>query len=313
MDYLEPILKDGTLFIDNSTLQHFCQCPRSFFYYKIRKRESGGPKAALNFGANVHVTLGMHYDERPDDEITAVTQKLFLEADIPLDDYRNVGLAMNLLGKYREHYATEAVDVLEEDGMRIIERPFAIPLGTVDGVPIVWTGRIDLVGTVNGHFVIVDHKTSSRFGSTFFDAFRNDQAQLGYTWAVREHLRRRGVDPNALKGFMINALIVRKPSRTGVPFDFHREIFPVTEDRIEEWKANTMEMLAMLIGCIRRGTFPMTTKSCIGMYGPCQYLSTCQLAKDRRDAMLNTGFYQDVTWNPLEDDKPAIGLQPANA
>ena len=58
--------------------------------------------------------------------------------------------------------------------MTYVEVPFEVPLTTVDGVEVLFVGRMDVVGEYLGGYVVVDHKTTGFINSMWTDQWAMD-------------------------------------------------------------------------------------------------------------------------------------------
>ena len=65
-----------------------------------------------------------------------------------------------------------------------VEVPFEVPLTTVDGVEVLFVGRMDVVGEYLGGYVVVDHKTTGFINSMWTDQWAMDGQVTGYIWAI---------------------------------------------------------------------------------------------------------------------------------
>ena len=61
-----------------------------------------------------------------------------------------------------------------------VEVPFEVPLTTVDGVEVLFVGRMDVVGEYLGGYVVVDHKTTGFINSMWTDQWAMDGQVTGY-------------------------------------------------------------------------------------------------------------------------------------
>lgn len=310
------LIRDGALFIDNSTLEKIITCPRSAFYYMITKRELAGRKDSLNFGSGMHAGLGSLYTDfylegyndkaSIDRALKAITDH-FEANPQEQESFRTVDRAIDMLLKYHKTYSVEPFTIHhmhEFDKKPCVEIPFAVPIGRIEDVPIIWTGRIDAVVRWDKLLWILDHKTTSIFGGTYFEQFRNSSQFIGYCWAYEQVMHER------VHGVLINALAIRKITTTGKPVEFARERIDYNREQITEWQANTMRIITTFLGYASSGLvaeesetvseFPMHTAWCHGKYGTCQYFDVCTLPKAQRGTLLNSRAYADVTWNPLD-------------
>jgi len=208
------------------------------------------------------------------------------------------------------------------EGKKFIERPFSIVLGEiqVDGelgytefeltqqgdnskklyvrrLTILWSGRIDIAANYGDSSVfIVDHKTSSIGGPQFFKDFMLSQQMVGYNWAGR-----RMLPDQKIMGTVVNAVIQRKPTKTGRALDFERQTYFHTDWHVAEWEQDVMAQVATFVHSLCEGFFPKQTKQCFGKYGQCQYHNACTLPPNQRHLILDSPEYTNVTWSPLED------------
>jgi len=196
MNPLPPLpLQNGALFVDNSMLELLTTCPRALQYNRLAKRIAATDKPSLAFGSAVHLALEYRYStytNLPPDallhsEIADLLTKFFDEHPTPSDDYRNLNWCLEIVRRYNEHYAIEPFQLLvDPTGKPMVELSFALPLFTfVDlandrSIPIIYTGRIDLPVLWDGQLSIMDHKSSSMVGPSFFDKMRMSAQQKGY-------------------------------------------------------------------------------------------------------------------------------------
>lgn len=165
-------------------------------------------------------------------------------------------------------------------------------------IPVVWTGKIDLVIQHNGEYWIADHKTTSMFGDSYFKQYQISSQFMGYKWALEQML---GVE---IAGVLINVLAVRKPTKTGKNCTYHRQYMSIPGHMVEDWKANTLYQLTEFFSSLQNGYLPMRTTSCrTKWHRDCEYLGVCTLPAAQREMYLMTGDFQPVTWSPLRENE----------
>src|SRR6266704_4106946 len=164
MNPLPPLpLIDGALFVDNSAwIESLSLCHRLTEYRALHQRIPAPAKAALHFGAGVHLALGHRFSKYgvgpvgPEfyNEVADMFAKHFAENPPPVEDWRNINWAMQLVKRYMQKYETENFGVLvDASGKPMVEMSFAIELYRHRGqteIPIIYTGRIDLPLLVDG-------------------------------------------------------------------------------------------------------------------------------------------------------------------
>lgn len=324
---VRPPLKlvDGdTLLIDNSSLEAFTQCARKGEYRIIHKRVEAEDKSALNFGAALHSALELRYRACGANEPTLETearQLLLLERwwerqPTALGDYRTLGLAQQTIQKYNRKWTTEAFDVPLLEGQPVVEQPFAMPLGIIYNwdvnepehpaeIKVVWTGRIDLIIKEGDAYFVLDHKSTKMGGDYFMTEFAMSSPLMGYCWAMRERYKVN------VQGGIINGLVVRAPvanpkAGTKKLDPFPRQKFFFDNERLDEWRDNTLQLVQQFLNANSAGIFPMHQKQCVTKYGKCEYWDVCTLSKDARLPYLYSDAYRTDDWSPLTDRPVAI-------
>lgn len=321
---LTPLPTPGEflLVIDNSSLEKWKRCPKAAYYYLVLGREAHARNAALTFGGAVHVGLEKLLRGEPDEiQVTSII-KHFTENPTPPDEYRTVETAVSVLGHYRQRasFPDFAWEILADTNGLIIERAFELPLGVleveielpdfgrIDKIHVAWSGRIDVVATVNGRNRICDHKTSSISGDQFVQSFQLSSQTVGYVWAARQLWPELDVT-----GFCLNAIHLKKPgkgqglmdrgARGGEPpLSFARYYFDYATARMDEWANDTLTHIEDFVHCLSRGVFPMNDRQCFDKFGQCPYFPV-DIIDDPvvRERFINSEQFKEVTWNPTHD------------
>jgi len=296
---LDSVLENGALVIDASTLEgRWMVCPTSFYYYRIRKREAAKFYIGREFGKAMHAALAAYYT--PGEDYLHVLDEAYPTA-IGVEDHRSVDYARRLLKRYIDEFAAETYTVVTHDSKRMVEMPFAHPIGSVtideQTIPVIWEGKIDLVvRDANNRLFVVDHKTSIIGGDTFWSQFKLSTQQRGYAAVVQDIL----AEP--VHGFVINALFTRRETRTGKGMEVERQPYPLEQQDLLDWRMNTLNTCADLLRACASDVFCKHTSSCVSKYGRCDYLSLCELNDlAMREAVLNGREYQPVTWRPTNE------------
>ena len=321
--------------IDNTSLEVFNTCPRSAEYRLVEARVPH-PSSALIFGAAIHAGLEVWYKSFEDQQRLGETlQRHALHAALityenesknvaPIyleGEWRSADRACDTLSRYFKHYYLNDVDgiVLDKDGRPCVERAFSAPLAIIPfnkelpqecfyeqhkektafvrNVHVYWTGRIDLVVKDQGNTWVMDHKTTSMLGPSFWDTFTISSQMLGYCWAAEKVLL-----DGPVRGLLLNAIVGRKLTKTGVGTEFHRKHYYYTQDQIEDWKTNTIALVSMFLGSLKAGFFPQSTAWCVGKYGKCRYHDVCSLPSNQRHSLLHSDQFTHNTWSPLNNN-----------
>lgn len=301
-------LINNTLFIDNSRLELFTTCPRKGEYGIVRARVPAGTNPAFFLGEIEHLCQKFRYLYFPLDKIDPVCTYLqfqlidmcYKDVVLPLDEYRTADYAKCVIAAYNRWYnKPEDFQILATEGKALVERSFAVPLGKIGDINIVWIGRIDLGVQLlaDGRIFVMDHKTSKIGGDYFATEFFLSSQMQGYTLSLQKVIER------PVSGVIINAMFCRQPTRTGKNITFNRYRITYDQENLLEWQDNMLRIADDFINCSKREYFPMHTHQCITKYGSCQYIDTCRMAPSSRLTWLYSGAFKDDEWSPMHEDR----------
>lgn len=309
---------DYTAHIDNSSLETFSQCPRAT-YYKQGLARVPSNQIPLIFGGAIHVALDHYYKggDIPTAISLAVSDYTARVPDPSFSGWRNVDRLTEVLNQYFSHYSSDPITTYPDK----VEIPFTYPLGHfplntsiqsphlwfdlptpaptlyIRNLDIVWTGRIDLIITHLGQFMLADHKTTSIEGPTFWEQFALSQQFIGYTTVAQS------LFPDLLiKAALVNCIYMRPPTAKGIAkTEFMRQVFYYDQQKIEEWKKDIAMLIGNFVHYMLSGYFPKHTTWCISKYGRCPYHQVCQLPEEaQRQQALDSFEFTNNTWNPLD-------------
>jgi len=260
-----------------------------------------------------------------------VLHEAFLDKPTDSDSWRTYEHAAESMRRYvRWHEQMPPWTLVEHDGSRAVELAFRLPLfvyevgvadhphiapwpptlvadaatgGVADlnaslGVTAVrrihvnYTGKIDMIVEQDGALAVVDHKTTSIEGSTFWSQFNLSPQMIGYCWAASQLLDR------PVRSAIIDALIGRKPTKTGIPHEYARQRYHYSAEQVDEWRADVECHVRTLLDNFMRGVFPRNTNSCYGKF-PCQFRDVCPLPRNVQPTALRSGAFVPRTWSPL--------------
>ncbi len=307
---LERTDVDGNfiLRIDNSNLEKFQTCARASQYYSIFAKEKGG-SAALLFGGALHKTLERHYLGDSYSDALAAGQSTFLGKTFYPDEFRTPDFLTYVFDLYLTEYHKDSFvpeDVekafslhlfdLEVNSFTSIESGLLLSDGDssplyIKTIHVFWSGKIDLK-LPNG---IADHKTSTQEGPTFFAQFQLSQPIIGYLYAASR------IYNQDLTSFMLNAIFLRKPSKTGKGVTFTRYPYAYEKHHFEEWHVDIRHNIQTFVHSLITNVFPKSPVWCVGKFGMCPYHEVCTLSPAQRPYLLNSDMFTDVTWSPLTE------------
>mgnify|MGYP001581130332 CR=1 FL=1 len=326
---LPPLpLTNGALFIDNSVMSEWKQCPEQFKNRFLLNRTAAFEKPALNFGSGIHDALKWLERGFALESALASMADHFVKVPQPPDDHRSPAHAEETIRRYIEHHKTDQWKVLQTDKGPFVEFPFAYKLfdswrdrdydGKIDmptQIPIFFCGKIDLaIEKGDGTKWIVDHKTTFQLGKMFSYEMKKSAQMRGYCWAFK---KATGSLPS---GYIVDAIRTNSEPK-GVTNDclledsdeprkkwwreqFFREPFYIDQAEINEWELNTIAIIEQMLWHHSHGYFPQNDSWCVGKYGRCQFYDVCSLPVNQRPLMLQSNMFVEDTWTPL--NKPTL-------
>lgn len=321
---------DYILRIDNSSLEKLQTCPRSAEHYLIHRRERAG-SSALIFGGAIHAALEHLYKNNFSPEHIAeairIGHRHMETINLRPHDHRTPQMLSQVITLYAAQYAPHGghdLIPLTYESSPAVEIGFSRQLGEmhldssmkftrgrllgmdcerpdeplyIKTLHVLWSGKIDLICDYMRKPVVADHKTSSMAGPTFYEQFRLSQPVHGYMWAAAQCM---GI---SISTFMLNALFIRKPTKTGKGIEFERRTFNYSEFHMNEWEKDVTAEIGNFVNGMLSGYFPKAPVWCMGKYGACPYHDVCtQPGKDAQMSLLFSEIYSNVNWSPLNED-----------
>jgi len=313
---------DWVLQLDNTTLSIMQTCFRAVKHYAIHRRQRPD-RSALIMGGAIHKGLEVIYRDGMDQVAKAKQAILTHFEQNPYNfvgEWRTPSFAIDAFTEYVEYW--QIMDTLKPITPSWVEKAFSLNIGSfpinthlpysydqltceqgedrifIENLHVQWCGKIDLVvQNDSGQFFVVDHKTTSIGGPTFFEDFILAQQTHGYMWAGQKILN------EFFAGFILNALILRKPAKIkGKGNEFDRKTYYYTQESIDDWELDIKQTIDNFVHALIHNAFPKGTAWCMGKYGKCQYHDVCTLPNTQQAIMLFSDMYANVTWSPLDVD-----------
>lgn len=290
--------------IDNFALTMYQSCPSKFDLRILQHWTSRRKSAALGFGGAFHAGLAAWYRTGSRVEMLKAVKDSWPDG-MPVDDYRGLQKCVEALMAYVKEYPAETFQVIQGADGPLVEVAFTIDtgmylscfncgakLGVWNGVDAIcghcgqplekieYGGIFDLLVEFSGAVYVVDHKTTSQMGPSYFDQFKPNNQITGYTWAGRLLTGMR------VGGALINAIAVYKSS----PTKFDRQISTRTDDEIAEWLVSLKRTCENIQESKRSGIWHMQTTNCT-MYGKCEFHQVHSLSHpNQRRAILEQEY-----------------------
>lgn len=296
--------------IDNYALNLFQVCPEKY-RLRIKKGYTSRRKsAALGFGLAFHAGLAGWYRTKSRVEMTKAVENAWPDG-MPVDDFRTKQKCIETLLAYTKEYPDETFQFVQGTSGPLIEVPFTLHTGLYLPCSMCWTldisgkddplcsechslkepieygGIFDGMVHFSGTLYVLEHKTTSQLGDSYFDQFRPNNQVTGYVWGGS------GLSGQRVGGAFINAIGVYKSSAP----KFKRQVTVRSEEEIAEW------LKTVYADCveIRRyermfgvdTPWPMRTNACT-TYGKCEYHRVHSMPHQKqRLVVLDQDYVQD--------------------
>lgn len=302
--------------IDNFALTMHQACPAKFDLSINQGWQPRRKSGALGFGAAFHEGMAQWYKTGDPNLARQAIEDSWQEG--PIDDYRTKQRCIQTFDEYIKVYPSESfVPVPGPDGP-FIEVPFAIDTGTClshcqvcgfDGneygihvcvrcksplEPIEYGGIFDGLVEFNGSVYILEHKTTSMLGPTYFYQFKPNNQVTGYVWGASQLSGMR------VGGAIINAICVTKTGKA----KFERHLTTRQPEDIARWLRDVWTSCNEIDHHKRTGHWPMRTPSCM-QYGMCAFHGVHVLPSEREQLMRLEQDYVKQVWDFESRDEPA--------
>lgn len=178
-----------------------------------------------------------------------------------------------------------------------VEFRFSVPLPIAHpdtGDPLLYSGRIDMLGERNGLLYAVDDKTTGAMGDKWAAQWKMRWQFLAYLWALRE----LGYNP---AGFLVRGLCIQQTQfkHMEVPVAFHQRTFDL-------WHMNMLHQLESLVAAYQHSKSLWPDPSCWQVWGRafgqccehCEMIEPCT-ADDPWDVL---DSWPVRFWNPTLKD-----------
>jgi hypothetical protein len=169
-----------------------------------------------------------------------------------------------------------------------VEVTFAHPILEVehpDGGPLVYAGRYDMLGEIEGVPYIVDEKTTGRgFSAGWSQSWTLRNQFIGYTWAAQQ------------EGFAVSNVLVRGIAVLKTKLDFTQAIVTIPNHLISRWYSQLTRDLARMVEQFRSGYFDLNLGDTCSSYGNCPFIPVCSAISPQEWFSM----YSERNWNPLK-------------
>jgi len=286
---------------DYTSVNTFLRCKKKYYYRMFKHLTTTTMSPALLFGLAIHAALEEYYNTgKMTDGITRFL-KDYPEPELG-ETLRTVENGVKLLEGYATVYPQEPFKILA------VEAGFVVPIQ--GDITILWGGRLDTLVEWDGALYVLEHKTCSRLGGSYFKQFSPNMQPTSYTFGASEYLGKK------CHGVIINALepwkqVLRPTVKTKKLEDhFARDPISRSERQIEDFKIEIVSTVKeivereqrVLAGEDVRKCFPCTQSECFSYNYRCPYADLCEFGEDER---LMSKFVEDK-WEPYKQEEKGV-------
>lgn len=247
--------------VDYTEMSTYILCPTKWYLRHYCNLVPKRQHAALPFGIAIHAALDAMYQN--DFSLDAAMDE-WSKAELVPDEKRTSGCGELILRAYHKYYLHQPLKPLHNEVV------WELPL---DNLPITLCGRIDRVVQWGPTVYVMDHKTTSALGATFFEQFSPNAQIAMYIHAARNF---GYPDVNAL---IVDAIFVGKTQNFMrniigiVPRDLATMISEVTRwaESILQTEKELQAGVPRSVACPRT----MTPETCTFKWGRCPYRELC--------------------------------------
>ncbi|MEM3041475.1 MAG: PD-(D/E)XK nuclease family protein [Nitrososphaerota archaeon] len=273
------------LLIDNTRYEVLVTCPTKYYYRYVLGYSTPRPHISLVFGRAVHKGIESWYRSGNKNLALSTTIESFNEVEYVADDKdpRDKKLAVEAVSGYIDKYNEDKMRTLETNGHKWLESTFCVPIGTVDNYQILYYGVFDRIALLDGRPLVVDYKTTSVLGPSYFDQFKPNNQVSMYQYAAGE-----------LLGTPVDMVCIDAIGITKSNIRFERRIITYSRDQILESVKDILDTVRYeMIVYKESGVYPKRKVSCISKYGKCQFYDVCSRPHQVRSNFLDTYFIRE--------------------
>lgn len=291
---------------DSSILAAIRSCQRRAYLEYVEHFKSSEPSVHLVAGgAYAHglevARKAFHVQHLPSEECVALgLQALFAsygDFQCPPESAKSLENTLGALEFYFSRYPLETdpfVPLTLPGGQIGVEFSFAEPLEILHpetGDPLIYCGRLDQLGKLDGLTLGFDDKTTSQLGATWPRQWDLRSQFTAYCWGAG----RAGVK---LDGFLVRGIAIKK---TG--YDTLEAITYRPEWQIERWYEQTLRDIQRFMRAWEEGYYDYAIDNACLEYGGCQFKQICLMREPA--AMLESRFQRRI-WDPLKREERVI-------
>lgn len=295
LDYQFPVTIDATMRSD------YCACPRKFYWrHCLGLTPSGGTNIHLVAGAafarafevfRKEFYTGTSFEDAQAMGVIALLKE-YGDHDFPADESKQWPNMVDAFQSALRNWppATDYMQPLIVHGSPAVEFSFAIPIAPhllhpLTNDPLLFCGRFDMIGEMNGSLFGEDDKTTKALGSYWSQQWDLRSQFTGYTWGAREF-------GYPLAGFVIRGTAILKTKITHAEAIVYRP-----EWMVNRWFDRLLLTTNDMLMAYNSNLWPMTGEEngTCASYGGCPFVPLCNTPNP--DQWME-GNYTVERWDP---------------
>jgi RecB family exonuclease len=283
--------------LDSSMLSDFARCPSLFYLRHVlglrKKLDDPTEESHFDWGRVWHDAMEVYYENFSIEEAIMVVEENFPPHINPSTDRH--GRSKERMLKDLFEYANRWEEIDKTFEIIRLEQFFEIESDEHD---LRWCGRIDQIrrSRTTGKVIVLDHKTSSRMGSTYWDGLKSGFQFPGYVFATNEMFTE---SVTTITGDVYYNI------KSGS--SFFRRSFVYTPGQLYEWADNVRSYVEEIYRLQENHlhnpeAWQKNRTECV-KYGKCSYFDVHD-APPQGDLRLKilTTQYEEERWDPLRKE-----------
>jgi hypothetical protein len=288
--------------VDNTMVSAFRRCEKYWYYQSIRRivprAVSTHLVAGMAFARGLEVTRksffdsGLSFANSLDEGMRAL---IIAYGDHEPPEYLKTKSVWRMLNGLEFYFKEFPIDKIltpistSKSGKSAIEYSFAEPTNVrhpISGDPILYAGRFDMFARHDsGSIYVVDEKTTTTLGQSWYDRWKMSNQMTGYIWATRN-------SPYKAQGAWVRGLAILSKGYSVANAPIHRPQW-----RIDAFERNLTLTLEKMKLAWEHSQYQLNYDSGCQSYSGCSYIELCDTQTPEDYIPIN--FFPN-TWNPLE-------------
>jgi len=252
-------MADRPLILDYTTLSTFLTCRKKHYWRNVRNLVAVDGAVSLAFGHSTHGGWAVFYKGEGDKATLKAFACEYKDFPVPEGDKRTLKRGMECLEDYTKRYQHNPFKVIN---VEVSHQVKIHPLLT-------YAARMDLIIKWEGRIYVMEHKTASKLGSYFFDAFKLNHQVDGYFFACMDKY-------GECHGVWIDAMLIAKTK-----FNCLRDIVGRGPKHKEEFIEELLDIEKNMRWAEKEQSYPLDKGSC-DYYGACVYKDLCYYRHDKK-------------------------------